>query len=237
MAITETSVWCVVPAAGRSARVGGEIPKQYMPIGGKPMLMHTLTRLAMHPRVAGLMVVLAARDVYWAGMGSLRGKPVRTAIGGDERADSVLAGLRALREQVEDSHFVLVHDAARPCVRNEDISRLLEMGIPAGGGLLAAPMHDTLKRAGTDNRVVVTEPRDTRWRALTPQLFRYGELAAALQAAIAAGVTITDESMAMERTGQRPLLVEGSADNIKVTTAPDFALAEFMIQRTAMREA
>jgi len=231
MANTEAGLWCVVPAAGRSARVGGEIPKQYRPIGGKPMLMQTLTRLAMHPRIAGLMVVLAAKDTYWAGMGSLRGKPVRTATGGEERADSVLAGLRALREQVGDSQFVLVHDAARPCVRTDDISRLIELGVPAGGALLAAPMHDTLKRAGSDNRVVVTEPRDARWRALTPQLFRYGELVAALEAARSAGVAITDEAMAMERAGNRPLLVEGSGDNIKVTTPPDFALAEFLLQK------
>ena len=231
MANTEAGLWCVVPAAGRSARVGGEIPKQYRPIGGKPMLMQTLTRLAMHARIAGLMVVLAPKDTYWAGMGNLRGKPVRTATGGEERADSVLAGLRALREQVGDAQFVLVHDAARPCVRSDDISRLIELGVPAGGALLAAPMHDTLKRAGTDNRVVVTEPRDARWRALTPQLFRYGELVAALEAARAAGVAITDEAMAMERAGNRPLLVEGSADNIKVTTTPDFALAEFLMQK------
>jgi len=231
MANTEAGLWCVVPAAGRSARVGGEIPKQYRPIGGKPMLMQTLTRLAMHPRIAGLMVVLAAKDTYWAGMGSLRGKPVRTATGGEERADSVLAGLRALREQVGDSQFVLVHDAARPCVRTDDISRLIELGVPAGGALLAAPMHDTLKRAGSDNRVVVTEPRDARWRALTPQLFRYGELVAALEAARSAGMAITDEAMAMERAGNRPLLVEGSGDNIKVTTPPDFALAEFLLQK------
>jgi len=230
---TDASLWCVVPAAGRSARVGGEIPKQYRPLGGKPMLMQTLTRLATHPRIAGLMVVLAEKDGYWAGMGSLRGKPVRTATGGAERADSVLAGLRALREQVEDSHFVLVHDAARPCVRNDDITKLLDLGIGAGGALLATPMHDTLKRAGTDNRVVVTEPRDARWRALTPQLFRYGELVAALDAASKAGIAATDEAMAMERAGNRPLLVEGSADNIKVTTAADFALAEFLLQKDA----
>jgi 2-C-methyl-D-erythritol 4-phosphate cytidylyltransferase len=228
---TESTLWCVVPAAGRSVRAGGEIPKQYRPIAGKPMLMHTLTRLATHPRIAGLMVVLAPKDPYWAGMGNLRGKPVRTAEGGEERADSVLAGLRALRDLVQDSQFILVHDAARPCVRSDDITRLVELGVAAGGALLAAPMHDTLKRAGTDNRVVVTEPRDARWRALTPQLFRYGELVAALEAARKANVVITDEAMAMERAGNRPLLVEGSADNIKVTTAPDFALAEFLIQK------
>jgi 2-C-methyl-D-erythritol 4-phosphate cytidylyltransferase len=225
-------VWCVVPAAGRSTRVGGDVPKQYLPIGGKPMLMLTLTRLAMHPLIAGIVVVLADRDNYWAGMERLRGKPVRTAIGGDERADSVLAGLHSLQDNVDNSQFILVHDAARPCVRAQDISRLLEFGVPAGGGLLAAPVRDTLKRAGSDQRVTVTEPRESRWRALTPQLFRRGELIAALESAKSAGIVVTDEAMAMERAGHRPLLVEGSEDNIKVTTAPDFALAEFLLGKT-----
>lgn len=232
MAATETTFWCVVPAAGRSTRVGGDVPKQYLPIGGKPMLMQTLTRLAMHPRIAGLMVVLAERDVYWAGLERLRTKPVRTAIGGEERVDSVLAGLRALRDAVADSDFILVHDAARPCIAPDDISRLLDLGIPAGGALLAAPLRDTLKRAGTDQRVVMTESRDARWRALTPQLFRYGELVAALNAAAVAGAAVTDEAMAMERNGHRPLLIEGAESNIKVTTPADFALAEFLIHRT-----
>ena len=226
------SVWCIVPAAGRSTRVGGDIPKQYLPIGGKPMLMLTLTRLAMHPLIAGIVVVLAERDNYWAGMERLRGKPVRTAIGGDERADSVLSGLHALQDNVDNSQFILVHDAARPCVRAHDISRLLELGVPAGGGLLAAPVRDTLKRAGSDQRVTVTEPRELRWRALTPQLFRRGELIAALESAKSAGIVVTDEAMAMERAGHRPLLVEGSEDNIKVTTVPDFAMAEFLLGKT-----
>ena len=229
---TTDAVWCVVPAAGKSTRIGGDIPKQYLPIGGKPMLMHTLTRLATHPLVAGIVVVLAERDTYWAGMERLRGKPVRTAVGGDERSDSVLAGLHALQDVVDNSQFILVHDAARPCVRAQDISRLLELGVAAGGGILAAPVRDTLKRAGSDQRVVVTEPREARWRALTPQLFRRGELIAALESAKAAGIVVTDEAMAMERAGHRPLLVEGSEDNIKVTTAPDFALAEFLLGKT-----
>jgi 2-C-methyl-D-erythritol 4-phosphate cytidylyltransferase len=225
-------LWCVVPAAGRSTRVGGDIPKQYLPIGGKPMLMLTLTRLAIHPLIAGIVVVLAERDNYWAGMERLRGKPVRTAIGGDERADSVLAGLHTLRDNVDNSQFILVHDAARPCVRAQDISRLIELGVSAGGGLLAAPVRDTLKRAGSDQRVTVTEPRELRWRALTPQLFRRGELIAALESAKSAGIVVTDEAMAMERAGHRPLLVEGSEDNIKVTTASDFAMAEFLLGKT-----
>jgi 2-C-methyl-D-erythritol 4-phosphate cytidylyltransferase len=232
MADTDPALWCVVPAAGRSARVGGDTPKQYLPVAGKPLLLHTLERLASHPRIAGLMVVLAADDRWWPGLAQLHGKPVRTAVGGNERADSVLAGLAALRLEVADGHFILVHDAARPCISAADISRLLETGIAAGGGLLAAPLRDTLKRADVKNRVAATEPRESRWRALTPQLFRCGELVQALQAARAAGVAVTDEAMAMEHAGHRPLLIEGAESNIKVTTPPDFALAEFLLART-----
>jgi 2-C-methyl-D-erythritol 4-phosphate cytidylyltransferase len=230
--VTDSALWCVVPAAGRSTRVGGDTPKQYLPIAGKPMLLHTLERLAAHPCIAGLMVVLAAHDPHWLNIAELHGKPVRTAVGGDERADSVLAGLRALRNDVADEHFILVHDAARPCIEANDISRLLDRGIPAGGGLLAAPLRDTLKRADNSGRVVATEPRESRWRALTPQLFRYGELTAALQSAFAAGIAVTDEAMAMEHAGHRPLLIEGAESNIKVTTPPDFALAEFLLRKT-----
>jgi len=226
------ALWCVVPAAGRSTRVGGDVPKQYLPIAGKTLLLHTLERLATHPRIAGLMVALAADDACWPGISALSGKPVLNANGGAERADSVLAGLRALREKVSDSQFILVHDAARPCVAHADISRLVDLGIPAGGALLAAPVRDTLKRADAQARVLATEPRDARWRALTPQLFRYGELVSALDAARAAGIAVTDEAMAMEHAGFHPLLVEGAESNIKVTTRADFALAEFLLSRT-----
>src|SRR5450432_2601240 len=231
MAATESVLWCVVPAAGRSTRVGGDVPKQYLPIAGKPLLLHTLERLAAHPGIAGLMVVLAADDRLWPGATQLLGKPVRTAVGGNERADSVLAGLAALRGVVAAENFILVHDAARPCLAVDDISRLLALGIAAGGGLLAAPLRDTLKRADVQNRAAATEPRESRWRALTPQLFRYGELVQALQAARTAGVAVTDEAMAMEHAGHRPLLIEGAESNIKVTTPADFALAEFLLTR------
>jgi 2-C-methyl-D-erythritol 4-phosphate cytidylyltransferase len=231
MAASDLALWCVVPAAGRSTRVGGDVPKQYLQIAGKPLLTHTLLRLATHTRVAGLMIVLAPGDAHWSDIKHLEGKPVLTAAGGSERADSVLAGLLALRAQVRDADFILVHDAARPCVPHADISRLIELGVGAGGGLLAAPLRDTLKRADADGRSVQTEARESRWRALTPQLFRYGELIAALQAARDAGINVTDEAMAMERTGHRPLLVEGAESNIKVTTRADFSLAEFLLSR------
>jgi 2-C-methyl-D-erythritol 4-phosphate cytidylyltransferase len=230
-AAREPALWCVVPAAGRGARFGGDVPKQYLPLVGKPLLLHTLERLAAHPRVAGLMVALAAADAYWPGLTTMHGKPLLTCVGGGERADSVLAGLQALAGRVSADEFVLVHDAARPCVRTEDISRLIDLGIAAGGALLAAPLRDTLKRADADGFSAATEPRDARWRALTPQLFRCGELAAALESARAAGIAVTDEAMAMERAGRRPLLVEGAESNIKVTTPADMVLAEFLLKQ------
>lgn len=224
--------WCVVPAAGRGRRFGGDTPKQYLRIGDKPLVTHTLERLAAHSRVAGFVLVLAPDDATWTrGLIEVLGKPLLIANGGAERADSVLAGLRALPASVAMEHFVLVHDAARPCVRAEDVTRLIERAAPAGGGLLAAPLRDTLKRADGQGRSNGTEPRESRWRALTPQLFRRGELDAALAAALAAGVAITDEAMAMERAGHAPLLVEGAEDNIKVTTPADLALAEFLLGR------
>jgi len=222
--------WCVVPAAERGAHFGGALPKQYVELAGRPLLMATLERLASHPRIAGIVVVLAADDSRWTPIASINGKLVVRADGGGERADSVLAGLRALPSEVTTDAFVLVHDAARPCVRASDIDRLLDLGIPAGGALLAAPLRDTLKRADGDNRVVATEPRESRWRALTPQLFPRGALVAALERAQREGVVATDEAMAMERAGHRPLLVEGADDNIKITTASDLALAEFLLR-------
>ena len=229
MTSIERGLWCVVPAAGRGARFGGGIPKQYLILAGKPMLLRTIEVLAAHPRIAGVMVAIAADDRHWQDVAGT--KPVMTATGGEQRAHSVLAGLRALRGTVADHEFVLVHDAARPCVRMDDISRLIELGVPAGGALLAAPLRDTLKRSGAQQRVEATEPRDARWRALTPQVFRLGELIGALESAIAEGIAITDEAMAMERAGYWPLLVEGSESNIKVTTPDDLALAEFILAR------
>jgi 2-C-methyl-D-erythritol 4-phosphate cytidylyltransferase len=217
--------WVVVPAAGRGTRFGGEIPKQYLAVGGEPLLAHTLRALLAHASVEGAMVVLAADDAFWPRWQTLSGKPVRTCAGGESRADSVLAGLLALPETVRPDDFVLVHDAARPNVRLHDLNNLLERGCrhPVGA-ILAAPVRDTLKRAGSDGEIDGTEPREKLWRALTPQLFRRLPLTCALQAAFKDGVSVTDESMAMELQGLRPLLVEGRDDNIKVTTAADLLM-------------
>lgn len=231
--MSASALWCVVPAAGRGARMAADCPKQYLPLAGRTLMAHTLDRLATHPHIAGLLVVLDAQDERWPGTTSLRGKPVRTAIGGAERSDSVLAGLHALPVDVGSTDFVLVHDAARPCVRAKDITRLIECAGEMDGGLLGAPLRDTLKRADPNGHSMATEPREQRWRAFTPQMFRRGELAAALHAAAQARQPVSDEAMAMELAGFHPLLVEGAEDNIKVTTPADLALAEFLLARTA----
>lgn|SRR5690625_2047704 len=225
-------IWAVVPAAGHGSRFGGEIPKQYLEVAGEPLLGHTLRALLSHPGVAGAVVVLAPADRHWPGWTEREGKPVVTCVGGESRADSVLAGLQALPESVRADDFVLVHDAARPNLDPGDLAQLLERGrSDLVGAILAAPVRDTLKRAGDDGGIDGTEPRERLWRALTPQLFRRLQLGRALEAAREAGVAVTDESMAMERKGARPLLIEGREDNIKITTRADLAYFEFLLAR------
>ena len=224
--------WAIMPAAGRSTRFGSGTPKQYLTVAGLTLIEHSLRALLGHPEVDGVMVALSPDDPYWAGWREMEGKPVYTCLGGAERADSVLAALQALPATVSEDQWVLVHDAARPCLRAVDLSRLIAIGqADPIGAILAVPVRDTIKRADDQSRSNMTEPREALWRALTPQMFRRGGLTRALQAAMRVGATITDEAMAMERLGLKPRLVEGSEDNIKVTTPADLALAEFILKR------
>jgi 2-C-methyl-D-erythritol 4-phosphate cytidylyltransferase len=224
--------WAVVPAAGRGTRFGGDVPKQYLEVAGEPLLAHSLRALLAHPAVEGAVVVLAPDDARWPGWTTFADKPILACFGGDARADSVLAGLAALPDSVRADDFVLVHDAARPNLGLGDLDQLLERGRnDPVGAILAAPVRDTLKRAGDDGGIDGTQPRERLWRALTPQLFRRLQLTRALEAARRDGLTVTDESMAMEQQGLRPLLVEGSDDNFKVTTPADLARFAFILAR------
>ena len=199
------------------------------------MLAHTLHALLSHPGVAGAVVVLAAGDVHFPGWQEIAGKPVLRCEGGDARADSVLAGLAALPDAVRPDDFVLVHDAARPNLAASDLSALVERGRDDPvGAILAAPVRDTLKRAGDDGGIDGTEPRERLWRALTPQMFRRLQLARALEAARDAGLAVTDEAMAMERQGMRPLLVEGREDNLKITTPADLLYFDYLLRSRAL---
>lgn len=222
-------IWAVIPAAGRGARFGGDVPKQYLEIAGQPLLAHALDALLAHPQVTGAMVALAAGDTHWPDWSERMGKPVLTCVGGGERADSVLAALCALPAEVDAQSLVLVHDAARPNLRQGDISQLIAVAAGvADGAILAMPIRDSIKSLADDGTAVGI-PRKRMWRALTPQAFRLGLLIQALQDARECEVVVTDEAMAMERLDRYAHVVEGRPDNIKVTTPSDLALAEFLM--------
>ncbi len=223
------SLWCVVPAAGKGLRVGGDLPKQYLSLNGRTVMQCTLDRLCCLP-VEAVIVPIAANDNIAETLDYRDAALIRFVEGGGERADSVLAGLEAIAHQASDEDWVLVHDVARPCVRIEDIDLLLGMiqEHPVGG-LLANRVRDTMKRAMGDE-VAETVPRDDLWHALTPQVFRYGLLCEALRAARDEGVAVTDEAQAIERRGEKVLLVEGARDNIKITWPEDLQIAEAFLR-------
>jgi 2-C-methyl-D-erythritol 4-phosphate cytidylyltransferase len=228
-------VWALVPAAGSGRRFGGEVPKQYLRAAGKPLIEHALEALLSHPGIGGAVVSLAADDPHWPGWTTLHCKPLITCIGGGERADSVFAALRALPLDVADDELLLVHDAARPNLHADDITKLIAAATAcADGAILAAPVRDTLKREEAGPRIASTESRDGLWRAMTPQAFRRGLLLRALERTKADGVVATDEAMAVERIGLHPALVEGREDNLKVTTPADLALAEYLLSKKRM---
>lgn len=230
------SVWVVMPAAGRGTRFGGELPKQYLQVDGQPLIAHTLAALFAHPAVAGAVVAISQDDADWPGWREFAGKPVLSCVGGASRAESVLAGLNALPDAVRADDFVLIHDAARPNLELADLQQLLERGgSDPVGAILAAPVRDTLKRAGDDGGIDATEPRQRLWRAFTPQLFRRLQLSRALESAAMAGIEVTDDAMAMERLGHRPLLIEGSENNFKITTPADLARFEFVLKQRRER--
>jgi 2-C-methyl-D-erythritol 4-phosphate cytidylyltransferase len=219
--------WFVIPAAGGGRRIGGDRPKQYQGIAGKPLLQHTLDRLDQVPAISGGVIALAEADPYWSEIRPPQTWPLQVCVGGAERNDSVLAALNHLSTSTTSEDWVLVHDAARPLVRVEDIARLRAAVTAQGlGGILALPVADTLKRSANAERIAETVDRSGLWRALTPQMFPLHALREALLQAAAAGVVVTDEAQAMERLGVQPLLVQGAADNLKITHPEDWALAE-----------
>ncbi len=226
-------LWAVVPAAGVGRRMGGSVPKQYLPLGGRRVIECTLERLLAVPGMEAVYVALAENDAWWPEGPFAGDDRVRRVAGGEERAHSVLNALRVLERDAGGRGWVLVHDAARPCVRVADVERLIdEVATHPVGGILASPLHDTIKRTGAGECVVrATIPREELWRALTPQMFRIGMLCQALENALMRGQQVTDEASAMELAGRYPLLVEGHADNIKITHPEDLALAAFYLDR------
>ncbi len=224
--------WAVVPAAGSGRRMGARLPKQLLGLGQQTVLEHSLDALCRIPVLSGLMLVSRDDpDVEAIALRYAENNLIRVA-GGQERCHSVLNGLQALSGVADDSDWALVHDAARPCVRTADLLKLIETlaGHPVGG-LLGVPAHDTMKRTNADNLVQSTVPRQDLWHAQTPQMFRVGRLREALQAALQDGFEVTDEASAMEHAGDQPLMVEGHADNIKITRPEDLQLAELYLRQ------
>lgn len=210
--------------------MGEVLPKQYLELAGRPLLAHSVERLAAHPLIEEVFVVLAPGDSQFArhDWGACTAKLTPLYCGGKVRSASVLNGLVAAIDVLDESDWVLVHDAARPCLARAELDRLLDqLGGDETGGLLAVPVADTLKRANRDGHVVGTEPRDDLWQAQTPQMFRYRLLLEALRR-IPPEVA-TDEACAIEKLGLKPRLIMGSPRNIKVTYPEDLALAELIL--------
>ena len=229
----QPSIWAVVPAAGVGRRMGADVPKQYLMLGERCILEHTIVRLRDHRAVCGVVVAVAVDDEHF---GTL---PIATDVhrvtGGVERADSVLNALQYLIERGCGDDWALVHDAVRPCLHADDVDQLVAYAVSNdSGGFLAMPVRDTMKRVH-NGRVTATVEREDLWHALTPQLFPLRALRDALLAARVSGVSVTDEAQAMERAGYAPGVIHGRADNIKITRAEDLELAALFLARMMPR--
>ncbi len=228
-----SSYWIIVPAAGIGARMGVNCPKQYLSLAGKTVIEHTLERLLTLPNVAGIYLALGDSDSYWGELPLAKNNHIHQVVGGAERCNSVLNALDQLQDKASPNDWVLVHDAARPCVYKQSILRLIDqVGDHPVGGILGVPVSDTLKQV---NSSVIDATIDRRylWQAQTPQMFRFGLLRECLQRGLAEGQLITDESSALELYGHQPLMVQGRSDNIKITRPEDLAIAAVILQQQA----
>ncbi|WP_286235069.1 2-C-methyl-D-erythritol 4-phosphate cytidylyltransferase [Thalassotalea sediminis] len=224
----------VVPAAGVGKRMKANCPKQYLTIANKTILQHTVDKLVSHPKISAVVLSISKNDEYFDSTQLSKYENVHIATGGKERVDSVLNGLCAIERLAAD--WVIVHDAARPCITHEDISLLIEQCTRhKRGGLLAVPVRDTMKRAKLMSNglslVDRTVERQQLWHALTPQMYHAQALQSAIEQALIKGEVVTDEASAMELAGEDSLLVEGRADNIKITQPNDLAMAEFILMK------
>lgn len=223
--------FAVVPAAGSGKRMGGELPKQYMRLLERTVLEWSVGALLRQARIEKIIVVIASDDAHFAKTDLAHDARLKTVIGGRERVDSVRAGLGALMNDAKHDDWVLVHDAARPCLTDADLNALLNnLQDDPVGGLLATPLSDTIKQSNEQQRATATLPRENVWRALTPQMFRFGLLRRALDETQKNRTAVTDEAMAVERLGGMPRLIAGRADNIKITRPEDLELAASILR-------
>lgn len=230
MSTDKQGIVAVVPAAGVGSRMKADRPKQYLTINAITILEHTVKKLLSHPQVSKVVVAVSEGDPYFPELSLSQHPDVVRVKGGNERADSVLSALNYIQESGL-GEWVMVHDAARPCIQQGDIDKLIEAALSHPvGGILAAPVRDTMKR-GVDGAIDHTVERANLWHALTPQMFRTLPLQQALTEALEQGVSITDEASAFEWKGASPALVAGRSDNFKVTQPEDLALAEFYLSQ------
>ncbi len=231
--MSAVQVHALIPAAGRGSRFGGSVLKQYLPVAGKAVIVHAIRAFQFHPLISSITVVLAADDQWFVGAVGGLSAAVDIVVGGSTRAHSVRNGLRFIAGRYPDAEWVLVHDAARPCLPPDCLDMLLEQGLQhPDGGILALPVGDTLKSAGEGRVIAATIDRDDLWAAQTPQLFRLSALTDAMDAAEQQGQELTDEASVMEFAGFAPKLVMGSAANIKITHPGDLAIAEAWLSRS-----
>jgi 2-C-methyl-D-erythritol 4-phosphate cytidylyltransferase len=224
--------WFVIPAAGIGARMNANKPKQYLLLADKTILEHTLQRILTMPNLSGIVVAISKEDVYWKSLSVSQNPLVHIVNGGEERAHSVLNGLDYLANKIAADDWVLVHDAARPCVTISNVKKLCdELAENDVGGILAIPVSDTLKQVVNKNEIQTTIDRRPLWQAQTPQAFRYKLLRDCLTQTLERNENITDESSAVELCGYVPRVVEGRTDNIKITRPDDLLLAEFILKQ------
>lgn len=225
----------IVPAAGVGKRMLANCPKQYLEINQHSILSHTVKRLLAHSKIAKVVLVLSDDDDYFNQTDLVNNENIIRVSGGEERVDSVLQGLYALNRTLNP--WVLVHDAARPCVTHHDIDKLIDQCVTSGvGGLLAAPVTDTIKQCTSAQALenkITTIDRSQLWHALTPQMYKAADLTQAIEQAQHKGLPITDESSAIELAGLPSQLVSSSRENIKITRPEDLALAAFYLEQQA----
>lgn len=227
-----SSIWAVVPAAGLGRRMGGELPKQYLPLGGKTVIEHSLECLLGIEEIDGLVVVLHKHDDRFASLPVSNHQKVITVVGGQERSDSVLAALNRLQKKVKLSDWVLVHDAVRCCVSGNKIKKLIQfLEHHEVGGILGVPANDSPKQINSEQQILSSLDQQTVWLAQTPQMFRFGLLREALQQAQRHQREVVDEAAALEFLGYLPNIVMGEYSNIKITHPEDLAIAEIIMKR------
>ncbi|KLN97964.1 2-C-methyl-D-erythritol 4-phosphate cytidylyltransferase [Moellerella wisconsensis] len=232
---SDTRIVALIPAAGIGSRMKTASPKQYLTVAGQTIIEHTLSALLLNPRISQIIIALSPEDELFSKLAVANNPRITTVIGGKQRADSVLAGLDALAAAENgENAWVLVHDAARPCLHQDDLNNIIQLVDIDNccGGILASPVRDTMKRS-MQNRSVIdhTVDRSALWHALTPQVFPLYLLRKCLNKALSEHAIITDEASALEYCGYQPTLVTGRADNLKVTQPEDLALAEFYLSR------